>query len=555
MIYNKNMLLKEIRIRNLGAFASKSEWIKLGGQMATIIGENGTGKSTILFAINLLLDKKTRRKGVSTNWIPKSDTTPTIEYVFDARKFREINVALPIEENNQIHITIELQLNEDKTRYFPTIIIGKDEKIKYSYIHSLPFDRHIEIIHIKPNIENNIADWIENVFDGKTLIQIKDIINATNEKISEIQEIIDFKDNINDYLKNIIKNNFDITVEANIQLTKIGKSLNIFHTKNNERVVTHGDGYKKILSILSNIKRANDNKIKLIIIDELENHFFYIYQSRIIDYLCKLVMNKEKTNTFSQIIIITHSPNIVKIIPKASITKLRNNYAPYHFMCNEDIEDKYYFYQKELASAIFYDKILIVEGHSEKMFYEYLIKHNKYLKELCTTSEIFVLNNQGCYFKEILSLFKSLSSKVVVLTDNDIWGSPNHEYKGVKRIWTLLPIEKQKKYKNVKFDVNNDDEENNELLKEIIRDGEDYKIFTQEREEYGCKDANKKSITFEYSLINEGLIEDDNLIKKLKESKLKLLSTNMYEISKKVNKEIIQNSKYLFEWVGVFNDE
>ena len=69
-----------------------------------------------------------------------------------------------------------------------------------------------------------------------------------------------------------------------------------------------------------------------------------------------------------------------------------------------------------------------------------------------------------------------------------------------------------------------------------------------------AKNTNKGSITFEDSLLNDGLI-NANTWQKLKESKLKLLSKNMSDISDKITKEIIKNSKYLFKWVKVFNNE
>jgi predicted ATP-dependent endonuclease of OLD family len=58
------MKLEKLKVKNFGKFIDEIE-INLGGDIATIIGENGTGKSSALFIIKLLFDRKIRRSGIS----------------------------------------------------------------------------------------------------------------------------------------------------------------------------------------------------------------------------------------------------------------------------------------------------------------------------------------------------------------------------------------------------------------------------------------------------------------------------------------------------------
>lgn len=552
------MKLLEIEIENFGIFTgTTSTTILLGGQFSTIIGQNGSGKSTLIKLVALIFDRKLRKNGVSREWIPNPELPTHIKYKFDSRGFEKISVALPIEENNEITINISLKLNEETFFYEPEISIGAIENIKFSNTSKLPFDDFVNFIFIDHHFINNFYNekWIDKeLADNKILINIKEHLDSANKHISNIEKVKKFQDIVNKKLGTIFgENNLESKLSSNISTNRIGKALGFSPAIDNEKIETHGSGFEKIFSIISNIESKMDkNKMKIIVVDELENNLFFSYQSKIIEYLSSM-------EDLAQLIVVTHSPNVVKISKGTSLTKMRVNEAPSSFSLSPT--EQYDYFQKDLNTAVFYENVLIVEGHSEKLFYEYLIQENEFIKKGIGGEDIFVMNIQGVNFEPSIKLLKNITKNMFILTDNDMWRNKKSEskkYQGLKRVCKLINILDNKSCDEMKLCKKNSSGETCEAccvgeswvessicddgIKSIIEKGKSMNIYTQQN----CGDS------FEEELKNDGLIDDDQM-KSLKNRKLKNLARMMPEIKLKITEEVIKNSKYIFAWINILN--
>lgn len=538
------MKISKIEIKNIGPFKDNTV-IELDGKISTIIGENGTGKSTILFLIRFVLDPKIRKLGINENLIYDISKAFKIKIIFNTEDNKNNNAhinSLPIIENNKIMIEISSLKNDEINIQEPIIVIGEIEKIQYNIFQKLPFDDYIDLIYINSQYESNDEMWINKKFEDEYIkehlsSQILSSINDANCEISQIKEIKDFKDEVNNEILNIFKNDkFNLSLASNIETKKIGKALKFFPIENSKTIDSHGDGFNKIFSIIAKIKtNSNEGKESILIIDELENHLFHSYQRQLIDYLDKLNIN--------QSIVITHSPNLITLLPNSSITKVRLNAIPVTFFISP--ESDFYYWQVDLASSIFYEYVIIVEGHSEKIFYEFLLNKNESFKKKLGDKNLFIMCNSGIHFKEKVSLLKKLCKKVIVLTDNDFWLSEKEEMlMGIKRIYEIIRIYDE----TYKIDENvfkySDRSKNTQTINDVIKRGEKKGIYTQ----------SVIGHTFEDSLKLEKLIRNED-VSQLKKSKMKKLSSIIDNISKKIDDSIIDNSEYLFKWISKLNDE
>ena len=535
------MIISKIEIENLGVFKNKSV-IELDGKFSSIIGDNGTGKSTILFLIRFFLDPKVRKKGINENLIVDISKEFRVKIIFDLgiRNTDTHLNTLPIIEDNKIMVKISNSNNGEINIKEPKISLGEIEDIQYNIFQKLPFDDYIDLIYINSQYENNDEVWINKKFNDETIeatisSQILTNIDIANKAISEIKEIKKFKKEANDEMSSLFKDNeFNLELLSNIETKKIGKALRFFPSKDEKIIDSHGDGFNKIFSIIAKIKtNSNEGKESIIIIDELENHLFHSYQRQVIDHLTKMNIN--------QLIIVTHSPHLITLIPNSSITKLRLKQDSSKFLIKPT--NQFNYWQIDLFSAVFYEYIIMVEGHSEKIFYEYLLKTNDYFKKFISNKSIFIMCISGVDFSPKVELLKNLCKKIIILTDNDYW-KPSKKHKldklmGLKRIYEIIKIyDNTYNIDEVNFDYDPQLSGHSLRFAEIVKVGQKYGIYTQ----------SKIGHTFENSLLEERLI-DENTKKILMKSKLKNLSVILEEISKKIDDKTIQESKYLFKWL------
>ncbi|MDK2819793.1 MAG: AAA family ATPase [Mycoplasmataceae bacterium] len=547
------MIIKYIGIENFGVFSGKSEFNFETSKTNLIIGENGSGKSTILFLLNFLLDPKIRKNGLKEEWINtgnrKSTVPSIIEFKFCVRDIAILST-LAIVENDEIYIKMEILFEAGEYNVY--FYIGETEKLKFDYFRPLPFDKYINVLFIKDSIfedegVNLIKTHINENESKESIINLIDsYIEESNINISEISEI----KNINNFAKNAITNIFDDDENFSIKITSNIKFSNKFNklkfqpiNKLDEgQLVTHGSGFEKIFSLLSLIKTLEYNETKIILLwDEPENNLFFTYQKKIIEFI------KQKEETIICSVFATHSPNIVELLPGTSISKIYDNkIKTFHIGPNEH----YYSYQADLSKHIFYDYVVLLEGHSEKMFFEYISNQNQYIKNLIKGKSISFLNIQGTHFKEIYNLLSVLCKKVIVLTDNDIF---SNKMQGYYRLIQLIPnnVDILKITKDGSLDFLIVDENNVDaitidqknmcttILKTLNKNG----LYIPEN----FKDS------FEEELKKDNLI-DDNELKSLKNSKLKKLSEKIDTINQKINLVTIQNSNYLFKWLKDLNE-
>ena len=90
--------------------------------------------------------------------------------------------------------------------------------------------------------------------------------------------------------------------------------------------------------------------------------------------------------------------------------------SKYYIVPNEYKNNKQKF-NSALSEAIFYDEVMLVEGQSEKVLFEYILQ-KKNPKYECKGK--YILSVEGIGFIDYYDILKSLGIKCIVKTDNDI---------------------------------------------------------------------------------------------------------------------------------------
>ncbi len=96
---------------------------------------------------------------------------------------------------------------------------------------------------------------------------------------------------------------------------------------------------------------------------------------------------------------------------------------------------------ENLAHCLFVDRVLLVEGPSEKLLFDYLLdeklKINQNLRQ-----RIYVMPVMGAHFKEYWKILRGLGIVVMVKTDNDLKTNNNNtfSYIGFNRCIELLNL-------------------------------------------------------------------------------------------------------------------
>ncbi|WP_197204578.1 ATP-dependent nuclease [Cytobacillus firmus] len=215
-----------------------------------------------------------------------------------------------------------------------------------------------------------------------------------------------------------------------------------------ENYPTSGDGRRKILAYtlltLEN-RRVEEKKINIFLIEELENHLhrsmeialsYQIFSDIIFKYL---FMTTHSSLLISQM----DDVNLIKLYKEKKVTG-----KSYIYKVPHDYKMLKQKLNQNLAEAIFANVVLLVEGPSEKILFE------RILKEKCERYESFggyILEVDGINFIEYYKVLDALGIKVIVKTDNDLKKVKGNKCNllGINRCQSLINCNKKN---NIKID-------------------------------------------------------------------------------------------------------
>lgn len=277
--------------------------------------------------------------------------------------------------------------------------------------------------------------------------EIENLQNTLKENIEELDSVKKIDEEITNSLKKF-NVSYEIKVATTLGLKRIYDDLKIFTKQDNEDRIypTAGDGRKKTIQYAMYLYEIEQQhkKIPIILLEEPENHLFLRNQIS----LSNTFFNSD---FFCNIFLSTHSPQLLyKISNGVNIIRIdkKNNQAISNssvYTLPEEYNSLKNILQKDLSEALFCKKVLLVEGYSEKILFEYIL--DKKIKDIERRAEIYILNIIGVGFKSYYDFLKKLNIDVRLKTDNDLKNTEiNIEISGIKRIVEILGVKVENKF-------------------------------------------------------------------------------------------------------------
>lgn len=422
--------IKELYINGFKKFNDLR--ISFNKNINIIVGENERGKSTILEAIDIVINQRYRntdkyiiRELLSREQIEKFKKKPTVSN-------------LP-----KIYIEVELKmkgLTPKESKYYGCNNINNREASGITFMCEFDQDYLDELL---PSIMNGKIpyeyyklDW--KTFAGKSYNPYKKIFNTIlidsstldsnsafnyyNKSLFYAKHEIEDRLRIRDMFRNELSNLLDKT-----DINSFNEdSKNIKFGINNKKVIldniltiydddipieNKGKGMENIIKTNIALKKENF-EIDTVLLEEPENHLSHSNLLRMIEDLC----NKSKD---SQLIVTTHESLIASRLDLRNIIWIADNNQP---MRLDDIEKSTaeYFIRaddQKLLQFLLANKVILVEGATEYLlipkFYKQI--YNSTLEE----DGISIISCGGVTYKRYFEIAKHVDKKVCVITDND----------------------------------------------------------------------------------------------------------------------------------------
>lgn len=540
--------LKKIRIKNFRNF----EDIEVNTTRKNIvIGMNDVGKTNLLYALKMVFDYRVRnidllesdfhkkRKDIpfeiiiSVN-IGKNDSFYSDLILSEIKNLRKSQLG----NENILNIKLIGDFFEGISMFWNVSIDCNNiernswEKIPAININKNKIDLIFKVFDIPPynEVKQKFKEFKRNILQSEkekekeTVDLILGEQLSIRNKINELKTVKKIQDEITSTLEKFDVS-YGVRVLSTLGLKSIYDDLEIFNIQNEDEEIypTSGDGRRKtILYALFLYEIMQEvGKIPIILLEEPENHLFINSQIS----LSRTIL---EGNEFSNIFLSTHSPellycltketNIIRIVREENKTVSRSSI----FTLPKEFDKLKNIVQKDLVKALFCKEVLLVEGYSEKILFDYILDEK--VKNIEDRTSKFILNIIGVNFEIYYNFLKDLGIKVLLKTDNDLRKKDSNkvELYGINRICKLLEFPNETDLEEVIVARNQETKEDKVKRFSLMRDVySNKKELIEKFEEANCY---LSEVDFENDLAIV-LEKDQSFVKKLQESKW----YNLYE--------------------------
>lgn len=437
-----------------------------------VIGANDVGKSNMLHALRILLDKS----------LSDSDIEPTeLDFHIDllGNEQNELSITIcfsSVFEDSALSV-LKGHVSDEGVTYFRYTASRDDLSYRLFVGYSLDTLEevssrfYLKYIHLKYiqsrrdldkfiyrekkqllKIAQNKLSSQEDDDDRALLQKIGTSLNQLNIDISQLKYVSKATDDVNEELQKLGYQNENYKVQLDtgaIEVTDFIDKLKLGAKRSGSSVLLGGDGRNnQILLALwkakSMIEYDSDHEVIFYVIEEPEAHLHPHQQRKLSSYLVSELP--------SQTIISTHSPQIAASFSPNSIIRLlvkQNGTIAASDGCSENIEKGYLNmgYRMSIipAEAFYSNGVFLVEGPSEELFYHQLAIS---LGVDLDFYNISILSVDGISFQVFVSILDALEIPWVMRTDNDVSKVPHKDewrYAGLNR---ALRIAGEEEYPN-----------------------------------------------------------------------------------------------------------
>lgn len=448
------MYLSEIKIEGYRAFNDRTT-ITLNKGLNLLVGENGSGKSTIIDAIRLLLSEdEYSRNGINEDdFYSSKDKTVQAGKISIKGKFsdlsedKKVDYLTWLDKYYNAILNIDIHEKRDRRNNFKKVVWGGEssssifewEPLNDIQCVYLPALRDAEK-KLRANRGSRLARLLLNLSQDEIkekrksgeLMEIEKDVNEFNNELAKKKDIARANELINESLENALGNVFgqNTKIQFNeFSYERIVESLRLVFFPGisaNEDVAyrnlfENSLGYNNLIylaTILAEFEGLKENysSPRILLIEELEAHLHPQVQIKVLKYL-----EEQATKNDIQVIITTHSTTIASATPIRdiiSINILKSGKIKITSLDKCNLEGKSErFIDRWLdttkSTLLFSKGAILVEGLAEAMLIPKLSEI--YLKELKDNGKVVpssleeagvsVINMNGIFFQYFMQIY------------------------------------------------------------------------------------------------------------------------------------------------------
>lgn len=465
MLEEKAMHFKNIKITHFRNFEALD--IKLDNKNV-IFGLNDVGKTNFLNAIRAVFDYKFRNSINEKDFFEMDVHNPidiivslslesTIADEDDQLLIAYLKGALHdnVSHPNTIKIRLKISWDEKQRDTLIEMFWGNNDSpkelstIPTKGISRTAIDNLFSPVYMEP-LNDGVKDFQRSrnsllSFFEESDPTLTEQIHVKNSEINDLLSKSDIVTGLQEELTNEYSDLRDehskIILNSEQQIGRLSTGLKPYvQLENNSSLYpSSGDGRKKFLSYaIKNllVKKSEQQKIIIHLIEEPENSLHKSLQKS----LSRKIFNPNDPNFYKYIFLTTHSNEIVSEMDDTMLIRLGlSNSHSAMFKVPSNFKNIRKMYSEQVSEAIFYNKVFLVEGPSEKILFESILSINNIFIE---EQGGYILNIRGIGFKPYFNLLTDIGINVFVRTDNDAKpnksGEQDYKFTGIKRLIDLF---------------------------------------------------------------------------------------------------------------------
>lgn len=430
LVYIKKLTIKNFKKIESGEF-------EFNEKVNILVGDNDSGKTTILEALELVSSTNYRGKSISSSLSPQlfndnavktylagnlsKSTLPEILieiYLSDCPEYRGKNNSQNKEDEG---IYLKICFDEDLTSTYedfcqnatvdsiPTEFY-KVEWFSFAWEPIKFLNRKVKGLFIDPTRLHPTygkTQYLSNIINSSLTKEQQALLNLNYRQLKhsfEQQKQIQELNKDLDATKQVTEKNLSIIADTNSGTVEAGLQLAI-----DEISFTHiGKGEQNKIQLKLALLNKGGN-VNFITVEEPENHLSHTNLSGLVKFI--------SDNSNDQVFITTHSSYVLNKLSLDNLCLISDNYLRLKEIDSKTAKTLQRLPGYDTLRIVLSKKVILVEGPSDE-----LILKKKYLQDndkLPEDDGIDIIVVRGIGFKHYLQIAKHIGTKVNVVKDND----------------------------------------------------------------------------------------------------------------------------------------